>query len=224
MNIKQKISTFWNVCAGTSRHFSSLIHNGFFNDVWIIFMDKTDSSDPLHRENYWRRTLNTMAPFGLIIEDSFWSIIMVINESVIINIYLTCRSCYCFGLFLPLRFSDNGYIYWLFLLLWHRVEWRLFRLIYGECGFCWLTVFTDFRVKNPRGCTKSWFAEAMSLITDACKLIITSSNKKNRISCSITQYSCNIVWVVNNLLKRTKKNVFPAFLLIAAPEKESYWF
>ena len=61
--------------------------------------DKTGPSDPLKQEDYRRRTLKAMAPFGFNIEDSVWSIIMVINDSVIINIYLAFRSRHCFGLF-----------------------------------------------------------------------------------------------------------------------------
>ena len=53
------------------RHFSSPDHNGFSNDVSITLIDKTDPSDPLKREGYWRKTLKTMAPFGLNIEDRF---------------------------------------------------------------------------------------------------------------------------------------------------------
>ena len=52
------------------RHFSSPGHNGFLNDVSIAFIDKADPSDPFKREDYWRRTLKTMAPFGLNIEGS----------------------------------------------------------------------------------------------------------------------------------------------------------
>ena len=52
------------------RHFLILGHNGFLNDVSLTFIDKTDPSDPLKREDYWRRTLKTMAPFRLNIEDS----------------------------------------------------------------------------------------------------------------------------------------------------------
>ena len=81
------------------KHFSSPGHNGFLNDVLITFIDKTDPSDPLKREDYWRRTLKTMVLFGLNIEDSVWSIIMVINDSLIIHIYLAFKSRYCFGLF-----------------------------------------------------------------------------------------------------------------------------
>ena len=81
------------------RHFSSLGRNGFLNNYSITFNDKTDFSDPLKREDYWRRTLKTMAPFRLNIENSVCSIIMVVNDSVIINIYLALRSRYCFELF-----------------------------------------------------------------------------------------------------------------------------
>ena len=52
------------------RHFSSPGRNGFLNDVSITFIDKTDPSDPLKREDYWRRTLKTMAHFGLNIEEN----------------------------------------------------------------------------------------------------------------------------------------------------------
>ena len=40
------------------------------NDVSVTFIDITDPSDPLKRENFWRETLRTMAPYGLNIEDS----------------------------------------------------------------------------------------------------------------------------------------------------------
>ena len=52
------------------RHLSSPDHHGFLNDISITFIDKTDPSDPLKREDYRRRTLKTMALFGLNIEDS----------------------------------------------------------------------------------------------------------------------------------------------------------
>ena len=79
-------------------HFSSPCCNGFLNYVSITFVDKTDPSYPLKQEDH-RRTLKTMVPFGLNIEDGVWSIIMVINDSVIINIYVAFRSQQCFGLF-----------------------------------------------------------------------------------------------------------------------------
>ena len=46
-------------------HFCSSNHNCFISDVSVIVIDKTDPSDPLKGENYWRSTLKTMAPFGL---------------------------------------------------------------------------------------------------------------------------------------------------------------
>ena len=50
-------------------HFSMAGHNGFLNDVSITFIDKTDPSDSLQREDYWRQTLKTMVLYGLNIED-----------------------------------------------------------------------------------------------------------------------------------------------------------
>ena len=50
-------------------HYSSTGHCGFLEHVSIILIDKTDPSDPLKREDYWKRTLYTMAPYGLNIED-----------------------------------------------------------------------------------------------------------------------------------------------------------
>ena len=44
-------------------------HNGFLEDVAITLIDKTDGRDPKNRENYWMRTLKTLAPQGLNIED-----------------------------------------------------------------------------------------------------------------------------------------------------------
>ena len=45
-------------------------HNKFFDNVSITFIDKTDPSDPLHREDYWRLILKTMVPYRFNIEDS----------------------------------------------------------------------------------------------------------------------------------------------------------
>ena len=42
----------------------------YMNDVSITIIDKTDPSDLLRREDYWRQTLKTMVPCGLNIEDS----------------------------------------------------------------------------------------------------------------------------------------------------------
>ena len=49
-------------------HFSSPGHRGFLNDVTLI--DKTDGSNPKKRDDYWMKTLKTMAPYDLNIDDS----------------------------------------------------------------------------------------------------------------------------------------------------------
>ena len=51
-------------------HFSMASHGGLLNDVSITFSDKTDPSDRLGREDYWKQTLKTMVSCGLNIEDS----------------------------------------------------------------------------------------------------------------------------------------------------------
>ena len=51
-------------------HFCTSGHWGFLEDVSLTFIGKTDPSDPLKREDYWRSALKTMAPFGLNTEES----------------------------------------------------------------------------------------------------------------------------------------------------------
>ena len=51
-------------------HFNKEGHHGFLKDVSITFIDKTNPSEPLKRENYWKSVLKTMAPLGLNIGDS----------------------------------------------------------------------------------------------------------------------------------------------------------
>ena len=45
-------------------------HTQFVNDAPIIFIDKTDPTDPLKREQYWRHTLKTSVPYGLNVSES----------------------------------------------------------------------------------------------------------------------------------------------------------
>ena len=40
-------------------------NNGFLEDCSITFIEKTDRSDPTTREEYWRRVLKTVIPYGL---------------------------------------------------------------------------------------------------------------------------------------------------------------
>ena len=50
-------------------HFLSHDHNDLINDIEIIFIDKTDPSDPTRREELWRAKLKTLAPNGMSIEE-----------------------------------------------------------------------------------------------------------------------------------------------------------
>ena len=52
------------------RHFSSMGHSGFLNDISITLIGNTDGKNPKKREDYWRRTLKTYLPFGLSVENS----------------------------------------------------------------------------------------------------------------------------------------------------------
>ena len=46
-------------------HFLSEGRNGLINDVEIIFVDKTEPSDPTRRRKFWRNKLKTLAPYRL---------------------------------------------------------------------------------------------------------------------------------------------------------------
>ena len=39
--------------------------NNLLEDCNITLIDKTDGSDPIRREEYWRRVLKTVTPYGL---------------------------------------------------------------------------------------------------------------------------------------------------------------
>ena len=52
------------------KHFCDSEHCGFPNDVSVTFIDKTDPINPLQRENYWKHTLKTFAPYGLNIKEN----------------------------------------------------------------------------------------------------------------------------------------------------------
>ena len=52
------------------KHFYSEGHNGFLGNVSISLINKTDGFQPKKRENYWMRTLKTLAPLKLIAESA----------------------------------------------------------------------------------------------------------------------------------------------------------
>ena len=51
-------------------HFNSEGHHCFLDQISITFIDKTDSTKPLKRDNYWRSIFKTIAPWGLNVEES----------------------------------------------------------------------------------------------------------------------------------------------------------
>ena len=51
-------------------YFYSEDHNGFLGNVSISLIDKIDGFQPKKRENYWMRTLKTLAPLGLNVENA----------------------------------------------------------------------------------------------------------------------------------------------------------
>ena len=79
-------------------HFLSEGHNGLINDVKIVFIDKTDSSDLTRREEFWRNKLKTLAPYSLNVEEQlagvccFWQFLRYFGETGIYNV----SKCQCF--------------------------------------------------------------------------------------------------------------------------------
>ena len=53
------------------QHFLSKDNHGLLEGCEIIFIDKTDFSDPTKREFFWMYNLKTFAPLGLNIFDIF---------------------------------------------------------------------------------------------------------------------------------------------------------
>ena len=77
------------------RQFSSPGHNGFLSDVSVTFIDKTDPSDPLKHENYWRETpLWLWRPMGLILKivSEFYHLIILKLALFILPVHCTLWS------------------------------------------------------------------------------------------------------------------------------------
>ena len=132
------------------RHFSSPGRNGFLNDFSITFIDKTDPSDPLKREDYRRKTLKTMAPFGLNLK--WWSIYLFT-----IFVVIVMRGMKAF----PLNFLVRGgficylFIYCLFVCL-------LFNLITLREQLCALAPWRgEGRGGGGKVCRMRWKAYSM---------------------------------------------------------------
>ena len=50
-------------------HFVSEGHNGLIKDTEVVFIDKTDPSDPTRTEELWRTKLKTLGHCGLNVEE-----------------------------------------------------------------------------------------------------------------------------------------------------------
>ena len=58
------MSILWNILWKWAifAHFQTGGHSGFINDTEIRFIDKTDPSDAIRREDFWIDTLETRYP------------------------------------------------------------------------------------------------------------------------------------------------------------------
>ena len=81
---------------------------GFLEHVSLTFIGKSNPSDLLKREDYWRSTLKTVAPFGLNIEESILQFYLQ---------YLEVLFFYRTGMFWGQRFLDTSIITGFFLFL-----------------------------------------------------------------------------------------------------------
>ena len=72
-------------------HFLSEGHNDLINDVKIVFIDKTDSSDLTRREEFWSIKLKTLVHYGLNVEEQlsgvccFWQFLRYFSRNAIYN-------------------------------------------------------------------------------------------------------------------------------------------
>ena len=68
------------------KHFHCRKHTGFLENVKITLINKTDGQNPKKREDYWRKTLKTYAPFGFNVEDSVWALLLLLSLLLLLNI------------------------------------------------------------------------------------------------------------------------------------------
>ena len=93
------------------QHFLRPGHNGFLNDVSVTFIDKTDPSDPLKSESFWRETLMTMGPYGFNIEDSVQWVLPFDNIAVstFYSAYILHFMDHWNGLFFQIGFMEDEF-------------------------------------------------------------------------------------------------------------------
>ena len=100
-------------------------NQSFLEDVSITLIDKTDRSNLLQRENYWRSILKTMAPRGLNAEDC------VSNSILLCSYYWICTDCNK-----DLIYGND---------LWYRLLMFLFSSLSLLFPFLWLFFVCFFR-------------------------------------------------------------------------------
>ena len=104
-------------------HFCTSGNCGFLEHVSLTFIGKSNPSDLLKREDYWRSTLKAVARFGLNVEES------------ILQFYLQYREVLFFyrtGTFWGQRFLDISIITGVFLFL---------KMLLICCYFCYYLLF-----------------------------------------------------------------------------------
>ena len=68
-------------------HIYSNYRNGFLEDCSITLIDKTDGTDPTRREEYWRRVLKTVTPYGFSTIDWLFLLSKFLNSCKILCIF-----------------------------------------------------------------------------------------------------------------------------------------
>ena len=75
-------------------HLNEEVHQGFLEAFSITFFDKTDLSQPLKKENYWKSVINPMAPLGLNNEESVWEMFLGIMDGMFLTRFVDYDGCY----------------------------------------------------------------------------------------------------------------------------------
>ena len=88
-------------------HFNLPDHSGFFNDVSVTLIDKTDPTDPTKREDYWIHTLKTKHHWDLMLK-------VVFRRN---SLYFASLIVFMDGLYLGNDFRTRFLRFLLFLLL-----------------------------------------------------------------------------------------------------------
>ena len=100
-------------------HFAADNHNSFLKDCSITLVNITDGSEPTRREEYWRKVLKTVVPYGLNTLNYFLALLYIFRGRSLINIKyimlnLTSVFCKVFNVYIMgcsiNLFSGNSYL------------------------------------------------------------------------------------------------------------------